>query len=175
MSGILYETDNFISSVVNRGGVAGFELFGGNPVVQGGVNATDKELYNLTKYATGGKKVVIPFVNTKPLDTEGFPMRSMDRRNWVYRTGQVVNFFVPEASKATEFAVIGANIVGGTTAVGKFLEPTNASLLFTSNDTQTASVPSFEVIDTFVQKFNDGSSFDDTEVTVYVVATRYNG
>lgn len=174
MAGILYETDSFINQVVNKAGVATVKVFGGNPLVMGNPNATDSGLRDLTVYATGGNKVVIPFVNTKPLDADGFPLRSIDRRKFEYQIGQTIDFFIPEASKGTEFGVIGANITGGTSAVGKFLEPSNGSLLFTSSATQTSGIPSFEVIRTYTQEFPTGD-FTSDPVTVYVVATRYNG
>lgn len=174
MGGILYETDSFINNCKNKAGVTTVAVYGGNPLVMGGVNSTDSGLYDLTVYATAGKKVVIPFVNTKPLDSDGFPLRSIDRRKFAYQIGQTIDFFIPKADEATEFGVIGANITGGTSAVGKFLEPANGVLLFTSNDTQTADIPSFEVIRTYEQEFPTGDFTSDTE-TVYVVATRYNG
>lgn len=174
MAGILYETDAFINQTVNRAGTIAEVVYGGNPLVMGNPNATDSGIYNLTKYATDGKKVVIPFVNTKPLDADGYPIRSIDRRKFAYQSGQTIDFFIPEANKGTQFGVIGANITGGTSAVGKFLEPANGSLLFTSNATQTANIPSFEVIRTYTQEFPTGD-FTSDSVTVYVVATRYNG
>lgn len=174
MAGILYETDAFINQTVNKAGVIAEVVYGGNPLVMGNPNATNSGLYDLTRYATGGNKVVIPFVNTKPLDSDGFPINSIDRRKYAYQSGQTIDFFIPEADKGTEFGVIGANITGGESAVGKFLEPANGSLLWTSSASQTASIPSFEVIRTYTQEFPTGD-FTSAPETVYVVATRYNG
>lgn len=174
MAGILYETDAFINQTVNRAGVIAEVVYGGNPLVMGNPNATNSGLYDLTKYVTSGKKVVIPFVNTKPLDSDGFPINSIDRRKYAYQSGQTIDFFIPEADKGTQFGVIGANITGGESAVGKFLEPANGSLLWTSSASQTSSIPSFEVIRIYTQEFPTGD-FTSAPETVYVVATRYNG
>ena len=171
--GVLFETDNFIVDAMNRAGVSAIAIDGGSPIVEGGVNATDKELYNLTAYATGGTKVAIAFNPSVKYDVIGgekFPARSLDDRNYTNNIGDVVDYFIPTVG--LEFGVIANNITG-TASVGKFLEPTNGSIKWTVASTQTASVPSFEVIDTKKVKYLTGE-FDDVEETVFVVKTRFN-
>ena len=173
-NGVLFERDNFITQMVNRGGVASVDIAGGSPVVEGGVNATDKELYDLTAYATGGTKVAIAFNPSKKYNVIGgkkYPAQSLDDRDYVNIAGDVVDYFIPEVG--IEFGVTADNITG-TASKGKFLECANGSLKYVVADTQTASVPSFEVIDTETVEYLDGS-LADNKVTVFLVKTRFNG
>lgn len=170
--GILYETDNFITKCINRGGISAIAIDGGAPVVEGSVNSTDKELYNLTAYVTAGTQVAIAFNPSAVYDANGLPAQRVDDRLYTNAIGSVVDYFIPE--RGVEFGVIANNIGTGTPAVGKFLEATNGTTKWTVKDTQTASVPSFEIIDTKVVYYPT-LKFTDDAVTVYVVKTRYNG
>lgn len=172
MSGILYEVGKNIPKCDKVSGTINEVIYGGTPLVVGNPLATDFGLDALTLYATGGKQVAIAYVCTKPLDAQGYPVRTIDRREYAYQANRIIDAFIPEVN--VEFGVIGANITGGTSAVGKFLEPANGSKLFASNDTQTADVPSFEVVRTYEQPFENGT-FEGAKETVYVVRTRYNG
>ena len=97
----------------------------------------------------------------------------MDDRTYTNRIGDVVDYFFPEVGM--EFGVQMANITGSTApVVGKFLEPTNGTLLYTIKDTQTASVPSFEVVQIISANYPTGDFTSDKE-PVYIVKTRFNG
>ena len=170
--GVLFETDNFITNCVNRGGVSAIAIDGGAPIVEGLPNSTDKELYNLTAYATGGKRVAIAFNPSVKYDANGLPAQRVDDRLYTNEIGSVVDYFVPEVG--IEFGVIANNIGTGTGAIGKFLEPTNGTTKWTVSATQTASVPSFEIIDTRTVYYPT-LKFTDDAVTVFIVKTRYNG
>lgn len=174
--GVLYETDNFIKNCINRGGVAEFDIDGGTPIVEGGVNSTDKELYNLSKVTSSTKKVGIAYNPSVKYDVIGgnlFPAKSLDDRDYFNPSGKVVDYFIPQAD--IEFGVTMDNIDGSTEpTVGKFLEPKATTTLFEIKSSQTADTPSFEVIDIKTVKY---PTFDFTEeaVKVFVVKTRFNG
>ena len=172
--GVLFERDNFIASkAINRAGVASVEIDGGTPVVEGAIQSGNDELYALTLFATGAKRVGIAFNPSAPKDADGYPVRSLDDRTYTNRAGDVVEYFFPEVGM--EFGVQMANITGSTApTVGKFLECTNGTALFTIQSTQTASVPSFEVVQIIDAKYPTGDFSTDTE-KVYIVKTRANG
>lgn len=174
--GVLFETDNFITGAMNRAGISAVTFDGGCPVVAGGVNATDKELYNLTAFATGVTTVGIAFNPSRKYDIIGgqkFPAQSSDDRNYTNNAGSIVDYFIP--TKGLEFGVIANNIdEDATPAKGKFLEPVNGETKWGVVATQTVGVPSFEIIDTKKAIYLNGG-FADTDETVYIVKTRYNG
>lgn len=172
--GVLMERDNFIASkAINRAGVSALAIDGGAPVVEGAIQSGNDELYTLTAYATAGKRVGIAFNPSRPLDADGYPVRSQDDRTYTNRAGDVVDYFFPEIGM--EFGVQMANITGSTApTVGKFLECTNGTLLYTIQSTQTASVPSFEVVQIISENYPTGDFSTDKE-PVYIVKTRFNG
>ena len=172
--GVLMERDNFIASkAMNRAGISALAIDGGAPVVEGAIQSGNDELYDLTAYATGGKRVGIAFNPSVPRDADGYPVRSMDDRTYTNRIGDVVDYFFPEVGM--EFGVQMANITGSTApVVGKFLEPTNGTLLYTIKDTQTSSVPSFEVVQIISENYPTGDFTSDKE-PVYIVKCRFNG
>ncbi|MBQ0114136.1 MAG: hypothetical protein KBT03_13485 [Bacteroidales bacterium] len=173
--GVLFETDNFIKNCINRGAVATFDIDGGAPVVVGGVNATDKELYNLTKYDDEAQVAIAynPSVKYDVIGGNLFPAKSLDDRNYYNPANKVVDIFIPE--KNIEFGVTMANI-DGTTAptVGQFLEPKADSTVFEIKSSQTTGVPSFEVIEIKEVKYPTFDFTEDVE-KIYVVKTRFNG
>lgn len=173
--GILFESDNFITKCINRAGVSTVNVDGGAPVAIGGVNSTDKELYNVTTY-TDETQVGIAFNPSVKYDVIGgnyFPAKSLDDRDYYNIANRALDFFIPE--KNVEFGVTIDNI-DGTTAptVGQFLEPKASSNLFEIKASQTASVPSFKVVDIKEVKYPT-FGFDDEVVSVYIVQTVYNG
>lgn len=172
--GVLMERDNFIASkAMNRAGISALAIDGGAPVVEGAIQSGNDELYALTAYATGGTRVGIAFNPSVPRDEAGYPVRSMDDRTYYNRIGDVVDYFFPEVGM--EFGVQMANITGSTApVVGKFLEPTNGTLLYTIKDTQTSSVPSFEVVQIVSANYPTGDFTSDKE-PVYIVKCRFNG
>ena len=172
--GVLMERDNFIASkAMNRAGISASAIDGGAPVVEGAIQSGNDELYALTAYATGGTRVGIAFNPSAPRDADGYPVRSMDDRTYTNRIGDVVEYFFPEVGM--EFGVQMANITGSTApVVGKFLECTNGTLLYTIKDTQTSSVPSFEVVQIVSANYPTGDFSSDKE-PVYIVKTRFNG
>lgn len=172
--GVLFERDNFIASkAINRAGISALAIDGGSPVVEGAIQSGNDELYALTAYATGGKRVGIAFNPSAPRDEDGYPVRSKDDRTYTNRIGDVVDYFFPEVGM--EFGVQLANITGDTApTVGKFLEPTNGTLLYTIASTQTSNVPSFEVVQIINATYPTGDFSTDTE-PVYIVKTRFNG
>ena len=172
--GVLMERDNFIASKsINRAGISALAIDGGCPVVEGAIVSGNDECYTLAAYATAGTRVGIAFNPSAPRDEFGYPVRSMDDRTYTNRIGDVVDYFFPEVGM--EFGVQAANITGTTApVVGKFLECTNGTLLYTIKDTQTASVPSFEVVQIMSANYPTGDFSSDKE-PVYIVKTRYNG
>ena len=172
--GVLMERDNFIASkAMNRAGISALAIDGGTPVVEGAIQSGNDELYALTAYATGGTRVGIAFNPSVPRDADGYPVRSMDDRTYTNRIGDVVDYFFPEVGM--EFGVQMANITGSTAPVGgKFLEPTNGTLLYTIKDTQTSNVPSFEVVQIISENYPTGDFTSDKE-PVYIVKCRFNG
>ena len=71
-----------------------------------------------------------------------------------------------------EFGVQMANITGSTApVVGKFLECTMELYFIQFKDTQTASVPSFEVVQIMSANYPTGDFSSDKE-PVYIVKTR---
>ena len=172
--GVLMERDNFIASkAMNRAGISALAIDGGCPVVEGAIVSGNDELYTLTAYVTAGTKVGIAYNPSRQLDDAGYPVRSMDDRTYTNRIGDVVDYFIPEVGM--EFGVQMANITGSIApVVGKFLECTNGTLLYTIKDTQTASVPSFEVVQIMSANYPTGDFTSDKE-PVYIVKCRYNG
>ena len=172
--GVLMERDNFIATkAINRAGVSAVAIDGGCPVAEGAIVSGNDELYTLTAFATGVKRVGIAFNPSRPLDADGYPVRSQDDRTYTNRIGDVVEYFFPEVGM--EFGVQMANITGSTApTVGKFLECTNGTLLYTIQATQTASVPSFEVVQIMSENYPTGDFSSDKE-PVYIVKTRFNG
>ena len=172
--GVLMERDNFIASKsINRAGISALAIDGGCPVVEGAIVSGNDECYTLTAYATAGTRVGIAFNPSAPRDEFGYPVRSMDDRTYTNRAGDVVDYFFPEVGM--EFGVQAANITGVIApVVGKFLECTNGTLLYTIKETQTPSVPSFEVVQITSANYPTGDFSSDKE-PVYIVKTRYNG
>lgn len=175
--GVLFERDNFIPKCQNRAGVAQIDLDGGAVVAEGAIVAGDDELYTLTAFATGTGRVGIAYNPSVKYDVIGngklFPAKSLDDRDYFNPAGKPVDYFFPEVG--IEFGVTMANVEGTTApVVGDFLEPTDGSTKFTVNSTQTASVPSFEVVQIINKKYPTFDFTDDVE-PVYIVKTRYNG
>ena len=176
-NGVLFERDNFIATkAMNRAGVASVDIAGGTPVVEGAIQSANDELYALTLYATGVTRVGIAFNPSVKYELDGtqkYPKRNMDDRYATNLAGDVVDYFFPEVEM--EFGVQMANITGSTApTVGKFLECTNGTALYTIQNSQTASVPSFEVVQIIDQPYPTGDLTDDIE-KVYIVKTRFNG
>lgn len=173
--GVLYESDNFIKNCINRAGIAEFDVDGGAPIVVGARVATDKELQVITKYQAEGKKVAIaynPSVKYDVINGKTFPAKSADDRDYTNPSGKVVDFFIPQVD--VEFGVTMDGIDGSTEpTVGKFLEPKANSTLWSIKSTQTAGVPSFEVVDIKTVKYPT-FDFSDEVVKVFIVATRNN-
>lgn len=171
--GVLMERDNYIANMITRAGVGTELIAGGSPVVEGAIQSGNDELYALSSFSTGDTRVGIAYNPTVPRDENGYPERSEDDRKYVNRIGDVVEYFYPEVE--IEFGVQLANIVGETApTVGKFLECTNGSFLFTIVDTQTVGVPSFEVVQIKSQTYPTGD-FQSGEEPCYIVKTRFNG
>lgn len=174
--GRLYETDYMLVGTEIRSGISAEDVEGGAPVVLGAVHSTEKDCYVATQYATAGKSVYIAYNPEFKMVNEGtneFVGRNLDSRIYKTKAGNVFGCFKP--TEGIEFGIIASNIVGDVApTVGKFLEPTNASNLYTIKATQTSDVPSFEVIDIKKQHFPNGEIGGEW-VEVYVVKTRFNG
>lgn len=176
--GVLMESDNFIPECINRAGLATFDIDGGAPVILGRVNEKEKECYDLEKFTEGKKTVYIaynPSVKYDVINGKKFPARSLDDRDYFNTANSVVDVFKPELD--VEFGIQEANVKEAdraTLAVGKFLECEANSLLFAKKDTQTADVPSFEIVDIKKAKYPTGDFSEDVE-KVYIVRTRFNG
>ena len=175
--GVLFEVDNFIPRCINRGAIAETNLDGGAVVVVGAVSSTDNELYTASAPATSTvKKVAICYNPSVKYDEIGgnlYPARSLDDRNYYNIAGRALDVFFPD--EEVEFGVTMANIEGTTKPVkGKFLEPTVNKTTFTIKDSQTANVPSFEVVEIRKETYPTGD-FSSDEEDVFVVKTRFNG
>lgn len=175
--GVLAETDNFIPKAVNRAGIATVNIDGGAVIVEGTPHATEDELYNIA-FPTSAtvKKVAIAYNPSVKYDVIGgnkYPAKSLDDRNYTNVAGDVVDYFEPFVG--LEFGIQGANIEGSTMpTVGKFLEVTANKGTFTVKSSQTADVPSFEVIKIKSANYPTGDFGSDAE-PIYIVKTRYNG
>lgn len=174
--GVLFETDPFITKCINRGGIATVDLDGGAVVVEGAISSTDKELYEVAvPTATTVKKVAIVYNPSKKYDVVGgniYPALSADDRNYYNIAGKVLDYWIPEVG--VEFGVTMGNIEGTTEpTVGKFLEVTANKATFSIKASQTANVPSFEVVDIIEANYPTGDFTEDVE-KVFVVKTRFN-
>lgn len=177
--GILFESDSFIKNCINRAGIAEFDIDGGAPIVAGARVSTDKELQVLGKATANTTSVAIaynPSVKYDVINGKVFPAKSADDRDYYNVAGKVVDFFIPE--KNVEFGVTMDNIKGSVEpTVGKFLEPDVSeggdSTLYAIKNSQTANVPSFEVVDIKKVKYPT-FDFTEEEVKVFIVATRNN-
>ena len=175
--GVLFEVDNFIPRCINRGAIAETNLDGGAVVVVGAMSSTDNELYTVFAPASSTvKKVAICYNPSVKYDEIGgnlYPARSLDDRNYYNISGRALDVFFPD--EEVEFGVTIAYIEGTTKpAKGKFVEPTVNKTTFTIKDSQTANVPSFEVVEIREAVYPTGDFSSDTE-DVFVVKTRFNG
>lgn len=175
--GVLFEIDNFIPRCINRGAIATTNLDGGALVVVGAQSTTDKELYTVSAPATSTvKRVAICYNPSVKYDEIGgnlYPARSLDDRNYYNIAGKALDVFFPDED--IEFGITMANIEGTTKPVkGKFLEVTPTKTTFSIKNSQTANVPSFEVVDIRKATYPTGDFSSDVE-DVFVVKTRFNG
>lgn len=175
MAGILFERDNFIPNCQNRAGIAETNVDGGALLNEGAIVKGDDELYTLTFATASTKRVAVAYNPSVKYDIIGenlYPAVSSDDRNYTNPKGRPVDYFFPEVG--IEFGVIKANIDGDTVpTVGKFLEVgTNGKYVI--KNTQTASVPSFEVVQIMDVKYPTLNFNEDVE-KVYIVKTRANG
>lgn len=174
--GLLVERDWRIPKCENRSGMAQIDLDGGAVVAEGAIVSGDDELYTLTAPAGTESRVGIVYNPSVKYDVIGgklFPAKSLDDRDYFNIAGKPVDYFFPEVG--VEFGVIGANVKGSTAPeVGDFLEVTANETLFTLNNSQTANVPSFEVVQIINKKYPTFDFTDDVE-PVYIVKTRFNG
>lgn len=175
--GVLFEVDNFIPRCINRGAISETDLDGGAIVVVGAVSSTNNELYTVSAPATSTvKKVAIAYNPSVKYDVIGgnlYPARSLDDRNYYNIAGRALDVFYPD--EEVEFGITMANVEGTTKpTVGKFLEPTVNKNTYTIKNSQTANVPSFEVVEIKKAKYPTGNFSDDVE-DVFVVKTRFNG
>ena len=174
--GVLFERDWRIPKCENRSGLAQIDVDGGAVVAEGAIVAGDDELYTLTAPVGTETRVGIVYNPSVKYDVIGgklFPAKSLDDRDYFNPAGKPVDYFFPEVG--VEFGVIGANVKGSTApVVGDFLEVTAGETLFTIQSSQTADVPSFEVVQIIDKKYPTFDFTDDVE-PVYIVKTRYNG
>lgn len=174
--GVLLERDNLISGCQIRAGQCATDLDGGALVVEGAIVTGDDELYTLTAPVTASKRVGVvynPAIHYDVIGGQKHPAVSQDDRNYYNIAGDAVAYFFP--TTGVEFGVQGANIAGDTApTVGKFLEVTNNAHTYTIATTQTASVPSFEVVQILKQNYPT-FDFSDGNEPVYIVKTRFNG
>lgn len=174
--GVVFERDNFLPKCQNRAGLAQIDLDGGAVVAEGAIVAGDDELYTLTAPVGTETRVGIVYNPSVKYDVIGgklFPAKSLDDRDYFNPAGKPVDYFFPEVG--VEFGVIGANVKGSTApTVGDFLEVTANETLFTLSNSQTADVPSFEVVQIINKKYPTFDFTDDVE-PVYIVKTRFNG
>lgn len=175
--GVLFEIDNFIPRCINRGAIATTNLDGGAVVAVGAQSTTEKELYTVSAPATSTvKRVAICYNPSVKYDEIGgnlYPARSLDDRNYYNIAGKALDIFYPDVD--VEFGITMANIEGTTKpVVGKFLEVTPTKTTFSIKSSQTANVPSFEVVDIRKQTYPTGDFSSDVE-DVFVVKTRFNG
>lgn len=176
--GVLFEKDNFIPSLtMNRGAISTTDLDGGAIVVVGASSTTEKELYTVSAPASSTvKQVAIVYNPSVKYDVIGgqlYPAKSLDDRNYYNIAGRALDVFYPIEN--IEFGITMANIEGTTApVVGKFLEPTVGKNTYSIKNSQTANVPSFEVVAIENAIYPTGDFSSDTE-PVYVLKTRFNG
>lgn len=174
MSGKLHERDYMLTLTEIRSAVAAFDVDGGAPITLGGVNATDKDCFNATKFATGDKAVYVAYnPDFKYVDVEGqrvpVELQGFDGTNLA---GEVISCFKPTVGVC--FGVEMDNIDGGTKpTVGKYLEPKNGGLVYEIKATATADTPSFEVVDIVADRKMTGDIGQEKK-EIYIVKTVYN-
>ena len=168
---MLYEKDNFITQMINRGATSSAVVKGGDPVFVTGRNTTDKELYTVAVKGDGvAGEVAIAFNPSVPRENGGYPALSVDDRKYTsYAIGDVIDIFFPAIG--IEFGVTMENIDGTTEpTVGKFLEP-KAGGKFEIKSSQTSSVPSFKVVAIETVTYPAINSFNDETQKVFIVQT----
>lgn len=175
--GVLFEKDPFITECMNRGGVANVDLDGGAIIVEGSASTTDFNIKTIAvPTGTTVKRVGIvmnPSVKYDVIGGNKFPAKSKDDRNYYNVAGDPVDYFFPETD--VEFGITMANVEGTVApTTGKFLEVTANSGKYSIKASQTANVPSFEVIGVEDQIYPTGDFTDDIE-KVFVLKTRFNG
>lgn len=171
---VLFETDNFIPSCINRGGIATVEIDGGTALAIGDYDTKDKELYTVTKATENAKKVAIAFNPSVKYDIIGdnlYPARSKDDRNYTNPANHPLDFFIPNVD--VEFGILAHGITGDAPIKGQFLEPTAEG--WVAKATQTADVASFKVIDIVDSVKYPTFNFDDDTEKVYILKTVFNG
>lgn len=172
---VLFERDNFIGQLINRAGIAGVNIDGGMAVAEGAIVAGNDELYTLTPATADTKRVGIAFnpsVKYDNINGKLFPAKSLDDRDYTNPAGKPVDYFFPTVG--IEFGINKAGIAGNTEPeVGDFLE-IDANGKYAIKQSQTAGVPSFEVVQIIEQKYPTMTFADDVEKS-YIIKTRYNG
>lgn len=171
---VLFETDNFIPSCINRGGIATVDIDGGTALAVGDYDTKDKELYTVTKADAGAKEVAIAFNPSVKYDIIGdnlYPARSKDDRNYTNPAKHPLDFFIPKAN--IEFGILAHGIKGAAPTKGQFLEPSADG--WVTKATQTADVASFKVVDIVDGAKYPTFNFDDDTEKVYILKTVFNG
>lgn len=171
---VLFETDNFIPSCINRGGIATVDIDGGTALAVGDYDTKDKELYTVTKATENDKKVAIAFNPSVKYDVIGdnlYPARSKDDRNYSNPANHPLDFFIPTAD--VEFGILAHGITGTAPTKGQFLEPSADG--WTAKATQTSDVASFKVVDIVDSTKYPTFNFDDDTEKVYILKTVFNG
>lgn len=173
MSGKLHERDYMLTETEIRSAIADFDVDGGAPIVLGGVNATDKDCFSAVKY-TAGKPVYVAYnPDFKYVMENGqkLPARVLGYTG-TNLTGDVISCFKPE--KGIIFGLEMGNVDGNTEPkVGQFLEPKANDTVYEIKDTQTADVPSFEVIDIIAEREMTGA-VGQVKKNVFIVRTASN-
>ena len=159
---VLFETDNFIPSCINRGGIATVDIDGGTALAVGDYDTKDKELYTVTKAAAEAKEVAIAFNPSVKYDIIG---------DNLYPAKHPLDFFIPKVN--IEFGILAHGIKDAAPTKGQFLEPSADG--WVTKTTQTANVASFKVVDIVDSAKYPTFNFDDDTEKVYILKTVFNG
>ena len=177
--GVLFERDPFIEKCINRAGIFTEELDGGAPVVIKQVNAKEKELYDVEKYATNKQVAVVynPSVKYDNINGKLFPARSLDDRDYTNPANVPFDMFIPE--KNVVFGINQYNITSPSgLVVGDVLKPEASTKKYVkttagSGKQADGQEPAFVIEDILEVKYPTGDFTEDKE-KVYCVRTLQN-
>jgi hypothetical protein len=174
MAGILYEFDPNMTHDDVYSAKSSINVDGGGLVVLGDLQGDD---FVATAPLTASKRVAIalnPSVHYTKVSNNVFAGLTQDDRDYTNLAGEAFDVTIPVVGRI--YKIIDANVEGTTAPTkGKFLEVTNGKTTMSIKATQTADVPSFEVIRVDTAQFPKVGSIGDEFVPVYVIKCVNNG
>lgn len=172
--GLLYEIDPNMTQDATYSALSITDVDGGGLVVTGDLNG---DAFKVTPPSTTTKRVHIalnPTMKYTKIGDNIFTAMTDDDRDYTNLADNA--FDIMEVVIGRLYEVIDTNIEGNTAPTkGDFLEVTNNKTTFSIKGTQTADVPSFEVIRVGKKLFPKESGIGDNFVPSYVLKCVSNG